>query len=226
MTKSYAILKRARISTAKFRQILKYFALDIEATKIARLTGLNRNTINKYLLLIRKVMALECEQESPFSGEVEVDESFFGARRTKGKRGRGASGKTIVFGLLKRNGKVYTKIVPNCSRATLQAVIRGKVDFESTIHSDGWKGYNGLVDLGYKKHYRVQHGNDEFANKTSHINGIENFWGIAKMRLAKFRGLSKSTFYLHLKESEFRFNHRGQNLYKLLLKIIKKRPLN
>jgi len=226
MTKSYAILKRARISNKKFREIIKYFSLDIEATKIAQLTGLNRNTINKYLLLIRKVIALECEQESPFSGEVEVDESFFGARRTKGKRGRGASGKTIVFGLLKRNGKVYTKIVPNCSRATLQAVIRGKVDFESTIHSDGWKGYNGLVDLGYKKHYRVQHGNDEFANKTSHINGIENFWGIAKMRLAKFRGLSKSTFYLHLKESEFRFNHRGQNLYKLLLKIIKKRPLN
>ena len=216
MTKSYAILKRARISNKKFREIIKYFSLDIEATKIAQLTGLNRNTINKYLLLIRKVIALECEQESPFSGEVEVDESFFGARRTKGKRGRGASGKTIVFGLLKRNGKVYTKIVPNCSRATLQAVIRGKVDFESTIHSDGWKGYNGLVDLGYKKHYRVQHGNDEFANKTSHINGIENFWGIAKMRLAKFRGLSKSTFYLHLKKSKFRFNYFDNGLYQFL----------
>ena len=76
------------------------------------MTGLNRNIMNKYLLLVRKVIALECEQESPFSGEVEVDECFFGARRTKGKRGRGASGKTIVFGLLKRNGKVYTKIVP------------------------------------------------------------------------------------------------------------------
>jgi transposase len=226
MMRQKPILKRVRISTAKFRQILKYFALDIEATKIAQLTGLNRNTINKYLLLVRKVIALECEQDSPFLGEVEVDESFFGARRTKGKRGRGASGKTIVFGLLKRNGKVYTEIVPNCSRATLQVVIRGKVDFESTIHSDGWKGHNGLVDRGYKKHYRVQHGNNEFANKTSHINGIENFWGIAKMRLAKFRGLSKSTFYLHLKECEFRFNHKGQNLYKLLLKIIKKRPLN
>ena len=76
MTKSYAILKRARISNKKFREIIKYFSLDIEATKIAQLTGLNRNTINKYLLLIRKVIALECEQESPFSGEVEVDESF------------------------------------------------------------------------------------------------------------------------------------------------------
>jgi len=70
----------------------------------------------------------------------EVDESFFGARRVKEKRGRGVGGKTIVFELLKRNGKVYTKIVPNCSRATLQAVIRGKVDIESTIRSDGHSG--------------------------------------------------------------------------------------
>ena len=119
MTKSCAILKRSRISTKKFREILKYFSLDIEATKVAQLTGLNRNTVNKYLLLIRKRIAEECEMKSPISGDIEVDESFFGARRVKGKRGRGASGKTIVFGLLKRNGKVYTKIVPNCSRATL-----------------------------------------------------------------------------------------------------------
>ncbi len=226
MIRRNPVLKRARISMKKFRQILKYFALDIEATKIASLTALNRNTINKYLLVIRKRIAEECEIESPLSGEIEVDESFFGARRKKGKRGRGALGKTIVFGLFKRNGKVYTKIIPNCSRATLQRVIRDKVNIESVIHSDGWTGYNGLVDLGYKKHYRVQHGKNEFANATSHINGIENFWGIAKMRLAKFRGMSKSTFYLHLKECEFRFNHRGQNLYKLLMKIIKKRPLN
>ena len=119
MKKSYAILKRSRISTKKFREISKYFSLDIEATKVAQLTGLNRNTVNKYLLLIRKRIAEECEMKSPISGDIEVDESFFGARRVKGKRGRGASGKTIVFGLLKRNGKVYTKIVPNCSIAKL-----------------------------------------------------------------------------------------------------------
>ena len=83
MTREKSILKRARISTKKFRQILKLFALDIEATKIARLTDLNSNTINKYLRLIRERIAEECELESPFSGEIEVDESFFGARRTK-----------------------------------------------------------------------------------------------------------------------------------------------
>ncbi len=93
---------------------------------------------------------------------------------------------------------------------------------QSTILSNGWKSYDGLVDLGYKKHDRVQHGNNEFANSKSHINGIENFWGIAKMRLAKFRGLSKSTLYLHLEECEFRFNYRGQKLYKLLLNFIQK----
>ena len=97
MTKIYSVLKRARISTKKFREILKYFWLDIEATKVAQLTGLNRNTVNKYFLLVRKRIAEECEMESPISGDIEVDESFFGARRVKGKRGRGDSGKTIVL---------------------------------------------------------------------------------------------------------------------------------
>ena len=170
--------------TRKFREIIKYFSLDLEATKVTKLSGLNSNTVIWYLKLIRECITKEFELESPFFGDVKVDESFFGARRTRGKRGRGAGGKTIVFGLLKRNGKVYTKVIPNYFRAILKAAIEGKVDFESKIHSDGWKGYNVLVDLVYKKHYRVHHGNDEFANSKSHINGIENFWEIAKIRLA------------------------------------------
>ncbi len=200
-------LARSRISAGKFRLLVKYFALDLEATKIATLSGLNRNTVNRYLFLIRKRIAEECEKESPFSGEVEVDKSYFGPRRIRGKRGRGASKKTIVMGLLKRNGKVlrrYCRTSPEPLYKRLLA-IRWQ---GSVIYSDGWKGYNGLVDLGYKKHYRVSHGKDEFVRGKSHINGIENFWGIAKARLGKFRGLPKSTFYLHLKECEYRFNHR------------------
>ena len=216
---------RARISEVKFREILKYFSLDLEATKISELTGVSRITVNKYSKKIRERIAEYCEAESPFSGEVEVDESYFGARRVKGKRGRGAQGKTIVFGLLKRGGKVFTEIVPDCSRDTLQGIIRGKVDPETVIHSDKWRGYNGLVDLGYKKHYRVDHGKNEFARGKAHINGIESFWGFAKTRLSKFRGINKSAFYLHLKESEFRFNYRNENLYAKLLKILKKNPL-
>ncbi|MBN1548227.1 MAG: transposase, partial [Syntrophaceae bacterium] len=79
-----------------------------------------------------------CEQSSPFQGEIEVDESYFGARRIKGKRGRRAYSKTPVFGILQRDGMVYTEIVPDCAKQTLQGIIRGKVDLESVIHSDSW----------------------------------------------------------------------------------------
>lgn len=217
--------KRSKISEAKFRQIIRYFAVDLDASQITQLINLNRNSVNRYLRAIRERIAEFCEAQSPFSGEIEVDESFFGARRIKGKRGRGASGKTIVFGILKRNGKVYTEIVPDCSKATLQAIIRGRVSLESVIYSDGWRGYNGLVDVGYGKHFRVDHGKDEFAIGHTHVNGIEGFWGFSKTRLTRFRGMNKSTFYLHLKECEFRFNSRHQDLYKTLINIIKNNPL-
>ena len=218
--------RRSRISVAKFRLLLRLFCLDMEATKVAQLAGLNRNSVNQYFQHFRRRLAQLCEAESPLRGEVEVDESYFGGRRIRGKRGRGAFKKVPVFGLLKRHGKVYTQIVPNCSRAVLTAILKGKVVLGSVIYSDGWKGYSGLVDLGYQKHHRVDHGRNEFVKHKAHINGIENFWGLAKMRLAKFRGLNRSTLPLHLKECEFRFNHRRDNLYQLLLTNFKNNPLN
>lgn len=220
--------RRSRISEAKFRQLLRYFAADIEATKIARFTGLNRNTVNRYLRLLRERIVEACEAEAPMRGKVEVDESYFGPRRVRGKRGRGAGRKTIVFGIFQRNGTVYTEVVPDVSKRTLQAVIRGRVDLRSVIHSDAWRGYDGLVDLGYQKHFRVRHGRNEFARKKgrAHINGIEAFWSSAKTRLARLRGMRRDTFLLHLKECEFRFNHRKEDLYTVCLGFLRKHPLN
>ena len=217
--------RRSRIAEKKFREIIKYFALDLTANKTAELTGLTHKTVNQIYLKIRQRLTEDSERQSPFSGEVEVDESYFGARRVKGKRGRGAGGKTIVFGIYKRNGKVFTEIVPDVQRKTLQAIIRGRVSIETVVHSDGWRGYNGLVDIGYPKHFRVNHSANEFANEISNINGIESFWSFAKRRLSKFNGVKKETFYLHLKECEFRFNHRHENLYKLLLTLLRNSPL-
>ena len=225
MTLKNKYANRSKISDRKIREIIRLFSLDLDASQIAQLSGLHRNTINRYLAEIRFRIFQYCQLQSPLSGEVEVDESYFGARRVNGKRGRGAYGKTIVFGIFKRNGKVYTEIVPDCRKTTLQAAIRGRVDLESVIHSDGWRGYNGLVDLGYKKHFRVHHGKNEWVRGKVHINGIESFWAFSKTRLSRFRGIHKTTFNLHLKECEFRFNHRGKNLYLLLLKIIKNKPL-
>jgi len=219
--------KRSRISEKKFRQIIKFFSIDLEAKKIAILTEVNIKTINKILFMVRKRIAELAEQESEFkSGEIEIDESFFGARRVRGKRGRGALGKTIVFGMKKRKGNVYTQIVKNCSAKELVPIIQRHTTPNTIVYSDEWKAYDGLVNFGYKKHYRVTHSKDVFANGRAHVNGIENFWGIAKTRLSKFRGMHKSTFYFHLKETEWRFNHRQDDLYMLLLKEFRRRPLN
>jgi len=140
--------RRSRISESKIRALVKCFAVDLTALQTAELTSLNRNTVNRYYYALRERIFDACEEQPPFFGVIEVDESFFGARRVKGKRGRGAYGKTVVFGIFERAGQVYTEIVPDAKRATLQGIIRGKVDPLSVINSDGWRGYNGLVDLG------------------------------------------------------------------------------
>src|SRR3989440_11708200 len=95
----------SKISERKTRQVIRFFAHDLTASKTAELTGLTRRSVTVLFVKIRQRLAQECERASPFAGEVEVDESYFGARRVRGKRGRGASGKTIVFGIFKRNGR-------------------------------------------------------------------------------------------------------------------------
>jgi len=96
--------------------------------------------------------------------------------------------------------RVCLEIVPNCARKTLQAIIRGKVEPDSVIHSESWRRH-----VGYKKHYRVHHGNNELAKGESHINGTESFWSFAKRRFIKF--------------------YRNTNIYKCLLRDFKNKSL-
>tara|TARA_R110002126_G_scaffold291065_1_gene450259 strand:- start:5201 stop:5872 length:672 start_codon:yes stop_codon:yes gene_type:complete len=223
MTNKY--YNRSKISEAKFRQLIRFFSMDFTATDCAILTGLSRRSVTDIYQRIRTKITQWSLDQFPLQGVIEVDESYFGAKRIPGKRGRGAGGKTIVFGIFKRQGNVYTEIVPNASKKVLQGIIRGKVALESVIHSDGWRSYDGLVDVGYDKHFRVHHGNDEFVRGSSHINGIESFWSFAKRRLAQFNGVPTHTFLLHLKETEFRFNHRNTNLYNALLTLLRNDPI-
>ena len=220
---------RSRISEKKFREVLSLFCLDVEAKKTTEITKLSRITINNIFDKIRQRIYEDCEQNSPLGkGCIELDESYFGARRVRGKRGRGAQGKTPVFGMLKRDGKVYTQIVNNCSMKEIIPIIQQQADKDATLYTDGFKTYDGLADYGYKRHYRVKHSDNEFARGHNHINGIENFWGLCKVRLSRFRGVHKHKFYLHIKECEFRYNHRKEGhkeMYKYLLKLIREKPL-
>jgi transposase len=218
-------VKHAHISEVIFRKVLKLFCADIPARTAGGLTGLSvQGTQQLYDGLRLRIWELTLEDARPFAGEVEIDESYFGPRRVRGKRGRGAGGKTPVIGLLKRGGKVFTEIVENCSKQALMPIIKGQVLSEATIYTDGWKSYDGLVLGGYK-HHRIHHHQNQFARGKNHVNGIESFWSFTKLRLAKLRGIRAHYFFLHLKESEWRWNHRHDNLYLFLLKNLRSKPL-
>ena len=108
-----------------------------------------------------------------------------------------AADQNPVFGLLKRNGKVYTQIVPDVKRETLMKIIRTKVIPESLVYTDSWKSYDGLVLDGYK-HFRINHSKKFVKGKKNHINGIESFWIYAKNKLNRHYGIHPKRFYFYL----------------------------
>lgn len=183
-------------------------------------TGIPYKAVKRIYDNLRLAIVRQCEREGELlSGEVEMDESYFGGKR-KGKRGRGAAGKSIVFGLLERDGRVYTKVVDDVSKEVLLGVIRRKARKGSVYYTDSFKSYNSLKRYG--KHYTLKH-TRQFARKSRrrsvHINGIEGFWSFAKHGLYNYRGVSQSMFPLYLKEMEYRFNHRNDNLLQLLIHL-------
>lgn len=207
-------IKRRRISREKFGLLVKCFAIDVTATQTGKILGLNRNTVNRYFAFFRFLtinQALKERQAEKIGNGVEVDESYFGPRRQKGKRGRGAGKKIVVLGLLKRNGKVYTEIIPDASQAEILPIIRATVKSGADIFTDGWRSYDALAVYGYN-HKKVNHEKSEFVREDVHINGVESFWSWTKRRLAKFNGVPKFLFGANLLESEWRFNHRSDIL--------------
>ena len=208
---------------------MRCFCEDMSATMASKFCKVDRNTTNNRYNYIRLALTWSCEaDQGKMHWTVEIDESYFWPKRVRWKRWRWAGGKTKVLWLLKREGKVYVEIVPDCSAKSLLPIIRGHISDESVVNTDGWKWYDWLVDVWYQKHYRVHHWKNEFARGKKHINGIESFWSFTKRRLAKFNGIKDDKFRLHLKECEWRFNCwlQKKDKYKELLKILKKYTLS
>ncbi len=202
---------RRRISNQKYSIILRSFLADITSNKTVQIIGVNRKTTDRYFNLLRCLVRRDALEERlllKLNNSIEIDESYFGARRVRGKRGRGARGKVIVLGILKRNGKVYSEIIKSTEKDSVMPIIRKVVQSGSDIYSDGWKSYNALAVYGYN-HKKIKHSDDGFAKPDgTHINGVESYWSWTKRRLNKFNGISKRHFSKYLLESEWRFNHR------------------
>ena len=201
--------------------ILYYFYLEISARRAANELNLDYGVIHRKFMYFRKCISNYCNDEADkLKGEFELDESYFGGKR-KGNRGRGAKNKTIVFGILERKGKIYTKIVENVSAETLMEEIKNKTQKGSVFYTDGWRSYADLKQFG--KHNIIKHNEDQFADGHNHINGIEGFWSYAKERFHKYHGINHANYPFYLKEMEFRFNHRNESIFNLLFDICVRR---
>lgn len=199
--------------------IIQGFYQQVPAYRLAHDLGVDAKVVTRVYQRLREVLFHIAEleaAENKLSGEIELDEAYFGGRR-KGKRGRGAAGKSVVFGLLERDGRVYTKAVEDVTAETLMAHIRARTRKGSVYYTDAFRGYQSLQRYG--KHHTVNHSKSFVDKKTkNHINGIEGFWSFAKHILYNYRGVSKYHFPMYLKEIEFRYNHRNDNTFKLFLK--------
>ena len=197
------------------QRLLEHFVAGTTARAAGLLVGVQANTAIRFYQRLRRLIASKLVSYE-LSGEVEVDESYFGGVR-KGRRGRGAAGKVPVFGLLKRGGKVFTALIPNVQGATLIPIIREKVTPDSIVYTDSYKVYD-VLDVSEFRHRRVNHRKTFVSKRGHHINGIENFWNQAKRHLRRFNGIPKDNFYWFLKECEWRFNGGG---HKALLNQLK-----
>jgi transposase-like protein len=178
----------------------------VSAKELERQLGVTYKTAWRMGHEIRKHMA-QVDDELPLYGQVEIDETYIGGR-TPGTRGRGAANKTIVFGMMQRDGQVMTKVVPNVAKKTLQPIIEENVLDGSTVHTDELKSYKGLKKAGYN-HKTVNHGEREYVLDDTHVNGLENFWKHLKGSIRSTHiHVSKKHLHKYAKEFEYRFNSR------------------
>ena len=201
--------RRSRLPSSIQRALLEHFVAGTPARSAALLVGVNRHTATLFFHKLRQTIFDHLAADAPelVSGEVELDESYFGGRR-KGKRGRGAGGKVPVSGLLKRGGNVHTVVIPNAASSTLLPITQQRIKPDSVVYTDSFAAYNVLDAEGFK-HLRINH-QERFAARRNHINGIENFWSQTKRHLRRYNGIPRANFHLYLKECEWRFNYRPQ----------------
>jgi len=178
----------------------------------------SKPAVQRFFRLIRAVLALEEECREPFHGAVECDETTFGGHR-KGKRGWGAAGKIIVFGILQRNGMVRVFPVQGRSGAEVIRLVSTHTKPGSLYYTDDWHAYGSLAVRGDHIVVRKEAGRPK---GRAHINGIEGFWSYAKHWLYPYRGVPRKTFHLFLGEVSFRFNHRNEDIFPLIYKLMKR----
>lgn len=209
-------INKLKVSYKKWLWIIKLFELEVPTYKISQQIKISYPTALKAVDIIRySIISTSLDTKELLSGEIELDETYFGGKR-RGKRGRGSVNKVPVFGIFERKGKVKVEVVKDVSAKSILEMTIKTVRRGSIVYTDRFRSYDALMFCGYR-HLKVDH-KKTFSYGKVYINGLEGFWSYAKQRLIKFHGVSKEKFPLYLKEMEFRYNHRDQDLFILLTK--------
>ena len=200
-------------------RLLEYFVLGVPAYRLRFRGPASQGATERFFQRIRAVLSLAEDCREPFGGEIECDESSFGGWRP-GKRGWGAAGKVIVLGLLQRNGQVRVFPVRRQLRTVLR-LVQTHTTPGSLYYTDEWQAYASLAVRGQHVVVRKARGRPKGRH---HLNGIEGFWSYAKHWLYHYRGVPQKFFHLYLGEISFRFNHRAEDLFPLIVKLLKTTP--
>lgn len=223
-------LKGAHLSERKFKEILRLFAEDLTATQIANISGVSRVTVNSYLKKIRQQIARHCESllpaESHSRPATPVRNVHHASSADEGdvsvKTEVGRNIRPVVFGIYRSSDRLHTEILPDVSRSMIHSVVRSSRSIlEMQSAAEKIRRFSNVVDLGQYRLYNLEN-----EGAVSIADDVDAFWGLTKHRLAKFKGLNRSTVYLHLKECEFRYNNRNEDIYETLLELLKTQPLS
>jgi transposase len=213
---SGTIFEKTRTPISKWICAIALFKIGISANQLKDEIRVTYKAAWQMLAKIRKAIKRD-PLTGQLCGHIEVDETYFGGKR-KGKRGRGAAGKTPVIGLIQRNGSVRTIAIPNVKSATFQALVKEHVETGSTVYTDGWHGYRGLDNSGFS-HKLINHDKEFASSNGNHTNSIEGYWRLSKYKLyARYHKISPERLPDYLSEAEFKFNERAHpDFIKLVL---------
>jgi transposase len=218
------MLKRSHLSEKTCREIIQLFSDDLTATQIAGITGVSRVTINNYLKLIRTHITKHCEEKGlPDSDRNATSFASFTGTGLDETDHHDDQNANVYYGFYNLNGNIFVDGLSNIDKSGIHELQVAKM--QNTGHQNGLSNllkYHAIADFDTWRLYRIDHG----FNGKLHADDIAVFWGNAKSRLLKFRGLNKNTLYLHVKECEFRYNNRNDDINNILLNIIYKHPLH
>jgi len=217
-------LKGAHISERKVREMLKLFSEDLTATQIANISGISRITVNAYLKLIRTHLAIFSDENNLLHKN--GNSSGYLLNGSNGVNVQEPS-KKYFYGIYKHVDYIYTEKLTGINSEWLYDWLKGKIQAEGgLIEKHRLQVFHGIADFNSIKLFRINTPPSGNVKGRSSIDEIDMFWGLLKSRLVKFRGLNSSTLHLHVKETEFRYNHRNEEIYELIVNIIQRKPLH